>query len=554
MTTPFDLSDRLVDDYARLDPLQATALGLPGHDHLWGDLGPDGEAKRAELARRYRSELAEHVDHADPVQRRTVQVVGGILDEQIEAYEAGDHFEDLRHMASRFQSLSMVFDMMDTSSGAAWDSICIRLETLDEALDGYRDLLEAGRQTGKTVAARQVRSVVEQGRALAGETSAFANLVAKAERTGHGVVVDRLGAAIRHAKWAVAEFTSYLDSTYLPAARATDAAGEDRYRRAASRLVGIDVDPHEAYAWGWAELASLIAEAEAVGREILPGASFAEVTSLLETDPARAAASPEAFVEFIQVRLDGARSELTGTHFDVAAEIEPLTVNLAPPGGPLGAYYLPPSEDFTRPGGVWYSMGDQTVFPLYHHVSTAYHEGFPGHHLQIGTAMVNADRISRAHRLMVWYPGFGEGWALYAERLMLELGYFERPDYVFGMLAKQLYRATRVVVDIGLHLGLTIPAGAPMWAGEAWSFELATEYLRTYGFRTPDQAVSETMRYLGWPGQAIAYKLGEREILSIRAEAERRRGVAFDLKAFHDQIIGNGAMRLDLLREVVLQG
>ena len=254
-------------------------------------------------------------------------------------------------MASRFQSLSMVFDMMDTSSGAAWDSICIRLETLDEALDGYRDLLEAGRQTGKTVAARQVRSVVEQGRALAGETSAFANLVAKAERTGHGVVVDRLVAAITHAKWAVAE-----------------------------------------------------------------------------------------------------------------------------------------------------------------------------------------------------------GWALYAERLMLELGYFERPDYVFGMLAKQLYRATRVVVDIGLHLGLTIPAGAPIWAGEAWSFELATEYLRTYGFRTPDQAVSETMRYLGWPGQAIAYKLGEREILSIRAEAERRRGVAFDLKAFHDQIIGNGAMRLDLLREVVLQG
>ena len=278
------------------------------------------------------------------------------------------------------------------------------------------------------------------------------------------------------------------------------------------------------------------------------------MTDLLETDPARAAGSPEAFVEFIQARLDGARSELMGTHFDVAADIEPLTVNLAPPGGPLGAYYLPPSEDFTRPGGVWYSMGDQTVFPRYHHVSTAYHEGVPGHHLQVGTAMVNADGISRAHRLMVWYPGFGEGWALYAERLMLELGYFERPDYVFGMLAKQLYRAARVVVDIGLHLGLTIPAGAPIGAGEAWSFELATEYLRTYGFRTPDQAVSETMRYLGWPGQAIAYKLGEREILSIRAEAERRRGTAFDLKAFHDQIIGNGAMRLDQLREVVLEG
>ncbi len=291
---------------------------------------------------------------------------------------------------------------------------------------------------------------------------------------------------------------------------------------------------------------------EVVAATIVPGGGIEEARHDLETDPTAAAHSREEFTAFILDREMQALEQLGGTHFDVADRLRTIPVNIAPPGGPLGAYYVRPSEDFTRPGGVWYSVGDQTVFPLYHHVSTAYHEGFPGHHLQTGTAMVNADRISRAHRLAVWYPGYGEGWALYAERLMHELGYFEQPGYHFGMLAKHLYRATRVVVDIGLHLGLTIPDAAPLGGGEGWTFARAAEYMRVYGFRTPDQAEAEVLRYLGWPGQAIAYKLGEREILSIRDDARRRCGPDFDLKRFHDRVIGNGAMRLDMLREVVL--
>jgi uncharacterized protein (DUF885 family) len=135
---------------------------------------------------------------------------------------------------------------------------------------------------------------------------------------------------------------------------------------------------------------------------------------------------------------------------------------------------------------------------------------------------------------------------------MHELGYLEIPDYVFGMLAKHLYRATRVVVDIGLHLDLTIPPSAPLHGGERWTFDIAVAYLRRFGFRTPDQAVNETMRYLGWPGQAIAYKLGEREILTLRDEARRTLGPSFDLAAFHDRVIGNGSMRFEVLRGVVL--
>jgi len=228
-----------------------------------------------------------------------------------------------------------------------------------------------------------------------------------------------------------------------------------------------------------------------------------------------------------------------------------LSVKLAPIGNPLGVYYRPPSEDFSRPGSVWYSIGDQEIFPLYQHVSTAYHEGFPGHHLQYATAMYRREDISRFQRLLTWYPGYGEGWGMYAEVLMGELGFLENPQHYFGMLAKQMYRTARVVVDIGLHLGKRVDESSPLAAGEPWTFDHAVEFIRIYGFRTAAQARDEVLRYLGWPGQAIAYKLGEREMLAVREKMRHDLGSDFDLKEFHSTVIDHGAMRLDLLGDVV---
>lgn len=550
MTTLFELSSRLVDDVVALDPMFATALGLTESNHLWGDLGPAGEEAKAGLFRRYLVDVRDHLDDPEADSRLGAQVLSDSLAERIDGFSNGDHLEDLGHMATTFQRISRIFDLMPKRDHADWGAITTRLETIGAAHEGLRERLDAGIAAGRTVARRQVRSVAAQAERLAGDDSAFISLGRQADAAGFGS--KRLHAAIVTARESAADFAGYLAADYSPAARVEDAVGEDRYRRSASRLVGLDVDPYEAYAWGWDELHRLLAEVADVGEAILPQSSLADVRHLLESDPARAAAGPEAFVAFILDRELDALEQLDGSHFDVAPQLRTITVDIAPPGGPLGAYYVRPSEDFTRPGGVWYSIGDQTVFPLYHHVSTAYHEGFPGHHLQVGTAMVNTDRISRAQRLMVWYPGYGEGWALYTERLMQELGYFEIPDYHFGMLAKHLYRATRVVVDIGLHLDLTIPDGAPLGAGEQWSFERAVDYLERFGFRTAPQAKDEVLRYLGWPGQAIAYKLGEREILDIRRTASNREGRDFDLKRFHDRVIGHGAMRLDRLRSLVL--
>jgi uncharacterized protein (DUF885 family) len=224
-----------------------------------------------------------------------------------------------------------------------------------------------------------------------------------------------------------------------------------------------------------------------------------------------------------------------------------VTVNLAPPGGSLGAWYHAPSEDLSRPGSIWYALGERDRIPHGQEVATAYHEGFPGHHLQVGVAVLQRERLSRFHRLFVWYPGSGEGWALYAERLMDELGYFGNPDYRLGLLASQLFRSTRVVLDIGAHLEKRIPEDAPLHPGETWNHEIAVDYMVEIGLQAPDVAESEVLRYLGLPGQAISYKVGEREILEIRSRAMSMPG--YDAKDFHRKLLEAGAIRLDQLRE-----
>ena len=550
MPTVFEIADRYVTELCEIHPLLATSLGVPGHDHEWGNVfSTEGLEALDDHARRLRAELTPHLADADSRQRRAARVIVASLDEELEAHEAGDHFRDLRHLGSSFHRIRSIFDLMPAESAEDWENITRRLETIDRPYADYRDRLAEGVRRGIVVAQRQVSSIVDQAFKLAGEASAFKTILQRAQAAGH--LTDRLRAAVDHAQAAAGEFGRWLETCYLPHARSEDGVGEDYYRRQADRLVGLAVDPVEAYRWGWEEFGRLLAEMEQVGGRIFPGATILEVKDHLETNPGGLARSTDELAAFVTDVLAEAVEALAGTHFDVPDAIRPLTVNIAPPGGPLSVYYMGPSEDLSRPGGVWYSVGDQRVFPLYQHVSTAYHEGFPGHHLQVATAKYHREDLSRIQRNLIWYPGYGEGWAMYAEVLMGELGFLEDPRYFFGMLAKQMYRAARVVVDIGLPLTKTIPDSSPIAPGSLWDFDTAVEFMRVYGFRTRAQAEAEVLRYLGWPAQAISYKLGERELLRIRAETKARLGPAFDLKVFHQAILDGGAMRLDTLRQMV---
>jgi uncharacterized protein (DUF885 family) len=242
----------------------------------------------------------------------------------------------------------------------------------------------------------------------------------------------------------------------------------------------------------------------------------------------------------------------------VPEPIRRIDVKLAPPGTALGAYYIPPSDGFTRPGTVYYVPGEDTSsYRLFEEITTAYHEGFPGHHLQCSLQVHFADRLTTLHRLLVCVSGYAEGWALYAEQLMHELGYLARPEDQLGMYLAKLFRACRVVIDIGLHLELAVPEGlsaevmAPARAGEVWTYDLAKRFLEHHAMTRPDFAASEITRYLGWPGQAISYKVGERILLDLREEARASLGDRFDLRAFHDAVLSTGSVGLALLQDVV---
>jgi uncharacterized protein (DUF885 family) len=551
VTSAFRIASDLVDDLSALDPVLRTQLGIPGSDHEWGDaFGLSGKEQTLEVQARYRPLIEPFLDSDDPRERLAARVLTASFEESLAAYNAGDHFLDLRHLASPFHQIRLVFDVMKTETRDNRENIVRRLDTLERPLGDYRTLLEEGLARGIVVARRQVESIVLQARRVTEDPASIDEIVAKVEAVDGSS--PTLTAAAEGARAAFAEFADWLETHYLPHALAEDGVGEDAYVRAADRLVGMEVDPDEAYAWGWEEFHRLLGEMERVADLILPGEGIEATKEYLETDSSVTAAGTEDLLSFVEGILQSAVAELAGSHFEVPDEIRPLTVNLAPAGSPLGVYYRRPSEDFSRPGSVWYSIGDQEVFPLYQHVSTAFHEGFPGHHLQISTAMYRRDDISRYQRLLTWYPGYGEGWGMYAEVLMGELGFLENPQHYFGMLAKQMYRAARVVVDIGLHLSKMVDESSPLAAGEPWSFDNAVEFMRVYGFRTAAQARDEVLRYLGWPGQAIAYKLGERELLAIRENSKEQLGPDFDLKTFHSTVIDNGTMRLDLLGEVVL--
>jgi uncharacterized protein (DUF885 family) len=551
MTDIYELSSAFVDEQVAQRPLLATYLGIRGYDHLWDDFSPDGRQAQADL-RRDQLRRAQAIDPGDDRWAAlAARVTADSLANDLIWYDADEPRRQLNSIDSPLQSMREIFDHMSTEGSEAWSNIAARLEGLAGAMAGYRETLEAGRRGGMAVARRQVIETARQSRNFAGEASPFLDLAESPDLAaiGDDGLAARVVDGVAAARAAYSEFADYLEREYLPSAVDRDGVGAERYALLAEHYLGDRLDPRATYAWGWDEVSELRARMEAVADEILAGGSLHDALEVLQTAPDRAAHSQSEFRDLMQERLQVALDDLDGVHFDVPEQIRRVDVKMAPPGGSLGAYYVGPSEDFTRAGSVWWSKGDKQVIPLFDEVSTAYHEGFPGHHLQNGIQMTAGDRVSRFQKLLVWYSGSGEGWALYAEDLMDELGYLEKPDYIMGKLASEMLRACRVVIDIGSHLELPIPDGQPFHPGEAWSFESGVEMLTDYAAQDYDISVSEMNRYLGWPGQAISYKVGQQAIRDLRADAQRTLGPAFDLKAFHSRLLEIGAPGLRVVRE-----
>lgn len=546
-----EICDRYVDDYAAADPLAATFLGIAGGDENLTDYTPEGHQERAELARRALAAIrgAEPVDEKEATAKAVFEERIG-LDVRLD--EVGAKLASLNVIASPVQDLRQVFDLMPTDTADHWRTIARRLAKMPAAVAGLRAGLTKAAAEGNVSAARQVRRVAEQCDAWAGRRdvdSFFARMVARAEGVGD-VLRRELDQAATLATEAYAELADFLRAELLPKAPAKDAVGEQRYRLWSQYFTGAVLDLREAYEWGWREFLSIEAEMIQVADRIRPGATLAEAAGVLDGDPRYRVRGQQEYANWMQRLSDQALQDLRGKHFDIPDKLMKLECKIAPPGGAVGAYYTAPTDDFSRPGRMWWSVpADRQEFSTWREVSTVYHEGVPGHHMQCATAVYEAERLNKFQRLACFVSGHGEGWALYAERLMRELGYLGDDANLFGMLNEQLFRAARVIVDLGMHLELEIPAGTGFHEGQRWTPELGLEFMLTRTVTDDALVRDEIDRYLGWPGQAPSYKLGERLWLAAREEARQRAGAGFDLKAFHSGALRMGPMGLDTLRD-----
>ena len=545
----YALSDRFIEQLAALDPGMATALGIAGHDHEMTDFSPAGHEARGQVVRNTLAELNSTEANTD-----ADRLAAGVLRESLELgvveLDAGEYLRSIRIIAGDVDEARMIFDLMPTTNAADWSVIAERMSNVPRAYAGMCESWKLGIERGIVAPRRQVLAVSDQLESWSGHGApAFFESFAESSAAISGAPHDALREAAKACSAALATTAVFLRDEYAPVADPRDGVGPERHAIARRRFMGMNVDAKEAYTWGWGEVDRLDREMARVAQEIKPGASLDEVRHLLDTDPARSISGEDALRDWLQELMDEAMSFLiTNNHFEIPQQIRRVEAMISPPGGAAAMYYTGPSEDLTRPGRTWYPANGRTVFPRWSEPTTAYHEGVPGHHLQVAIATINSEKLSRFQR-NTFVSGHGEGWALYAERLMDEFDFLSNPDYRLGFLYAQAFRAARVVIDIGIHCGFAIPTDWSWHAGERWTPELALEFLSARSSSDDAFNRSEINRYLGWPGQAISYKLGERVWLELREAARRKHGASFDLRKWHAYALDLGNLGLDLLQK-----
>ncbi|MFZ4841429.1 DUF885 domain-containing protein [Mycetocola saprophilus] len=543
--TPIDrIAEAWVDTLVSLSPMTGTYIGRTEANEFVGDYSPAGLAAYRAAA----AAVIEQLDAAevqDKQDRVTLADLRGALQLDIEIHDAGLPLRDLNVIASPPQEIRDAFDLVPTETAEDWAIISRRLARVPAALAGYIETLRLGVEKGITPAKRQVIEVADQSDRNGATDGFFPSYIAAAGEAGADVRAE-LEAGAESAATAYRELASFLRDELAPVATEVDAVGREAYSLFSRRFLGAEIDLDETYEWGIQELARMVAEQEAIADQILPGATVHEAIAHLEQDPNMKLHGVDALQKWMQETSDRAVAELGATQFDIPEEIRTLECMIAPTQEG-GIYYTGPTDDFSRPGRMWWSVPQGvTEFDTWRELTTVYHEGVPGHHLQIGQAVYNRDQLNSWRRLLAGTSGHAEGWALYAERLMDDLGYLSTPADRLGMLDGQRMRAARVVLDIGVHLGKQRPDGQGVWTAE-YAFEFLAQHVNmNEGF-----VHFEVNRYLGWAGQAPSYKVGQRIWEQLRDDYRAEAGESFDIRDFHREALGLGGVGLDTLRDAL---
>ena len=543
-TTAVDaVAERYLATYAALDPCAATEMGIVGHDGEYEteitDYSPDGVAARAEAAARALREL-EGATARDDVDVVTLAAMRERLGVQLELHDAGLDVGELNVIASPLQSMRDVFDLMPTDTEEDWRTISERLSRVPDRVAGYAASLRAAAAGDHPPAIRQVARGVEQAGTI---QHLLIDMVVDGAPDNELLRAD-LQARASAAADAYSGLAAVLRDEISPHARGDDAFGRDAYRLFSRLYLGAAVDLDETYDWGLDLLQSIVAEQESIAHRLYPESSVAEALVRLDEEPRYVVLGTDALQAWMQELSDRVVDSLADTHFEIDESLRNLECRIAPTQTG-GIYYTGPSEDLSRPGRMWWSVPPGVdTFHTWQETTTVFHEGVPGHHLQIGRAVVLADQLNRWRRLGCWVSGHGEGWALYAERLMADLGWLDDAGNRMGMLDAQRFRAARVVIDIGVHCGMTAPDG------DVWDAEKAWMFLQSHSAMKEANLRFELDRYLGWPGQAPSYAIGQRIWQQLRDESVGR---GTPLKEFHRRALDLGGLPLDVLKSALSQ-
>ncbi len=534
--------DSFLEEGIKLSPIGATMLGVPGLDDQLDDLSMAGNEKRADLTRRTLTAIKNEtpVNEYDRIARDVA------IERLTSELNLNDTFEArilFNLISSPVTSIRQVFEMMKKDQPETISQVTKRLDGIESAFEGWKSTLDFVAAQGKVNSRRQAL-------ATAGQLETFSKgaFSAVAKKFNPAADNQALMGAAQKAERACAALAVWMRDVYAPQCLAADGVGETRYKMWARHFTGADLDLRDTYEWGIKQLEMINERMWIAAKKLYPEATtLREVADRLDSDPRYIVEGEEELLKRLREFIAAAVERLDGEEFDIDPRIRNCEARLAPEGSASAAYYMGPSEDLTRPGTTWFPTMGRKTFGWWHIVSTWYHEAVPGHHLQVATTKINTERLNRFQRNRVWVSGYGEGWALYAERLMDELGAFADPGYEMGYLSAQGLRAARIVVDIGMHCGYKD------FNGEVWNAESAFKLLHERALLDEISARSEVDRYLGWPGQAISYKVGERFWMEAREDAKKRLGAKFELKKFHSFALNLGPMGLDpFKREMAL--
>ncbi|WP_433268372.1 DUF885 domain-containing protein [Actinosynnema sp. CS-041913] len=535
MDTAAALAEELLDLMSRLAPLGATVFGLPGYDHLLADHRPEAEESARAAAVRIAERARALPDDDDPVTRAVIvqqaESTVDLLDARAVEYTITDSF-----FAPSGELLS-VLPMTVVADEEQERAYLSRLAAVPEFLRAVAERQVAGSRAGRTPVQHLLDAALAYlDRYLAADEDPFARPTGGAAFTAER---DRLIAEeVRPA------FAAYRTAVAALSGRPTDRPGlcwlpdgEAVYASLARAQTTTDRTPKDLHQTGLDVMASLAEEYAELGERVFGTRDTAAIFEHMRSDPALRCKSEDELISAAReavTRAEEAAPRWFGRVPAKRCEVEPVPAVDAP-GAPT-AFYAPPAMDGTRPGTYYANTHRVEERFRYQAEAIAFHEAVPGHHFQI----VLAQELTGLPMLrrVATVTGYLEGWGLYCERLADEMGLYSDDVARLGMLAMDSMRAGRLVVDTGLH-------------AHGWSREQAVAYLRENTPLAQVEIENEVDRYIAAPAQALAYMVGRLEIQRVRAEAERALGGRFDIRAFHDVVLGGGPLPLAVLDDVV---